>query len=247
VTLAISRTVERVNGLPALADVKPLHLEPRCRICRNDTVRAAVNEMLATGATYAMIVRQVNDPDADPRDRVTIDSVRNHTARHFPVQNVARATYREILEQRAQANGVDFVNSLATALTPMAFLETVMAKGYQTLVDPDTKVDVNTAMTAASRLQALVDARAGQPDMLKVAVQLGRIINAVRTTVPEEMWAEIIEKLDDDGVCAKLVADTDDDEYVDDDDLPIEPDCPPELDDDINCIRRSSTGAIRKR
>jgi len=29
---------------------------------------------------------------------VTIDSVRNHANRHFPVQQVARATYREILE-----------------------------------------------------------------------------------------------------------------------------------------------------
>jgi hypothetical protein len=154
-------------------------------------------------------------------------------ARHFPVQNTARATYRQILEQRAQQNGIDFVNSVATALTPMAYLETVMAKGYQTLLDPDTKVDVNTAMTAASRLQALVDAHAGQPDMLKVTVQLGRIINAVRSTVPEEMWAAIVEKLDDDGVRAELVADSDDDEDVDDD-LPIEPDCPRLLDDDID-------------
>jgi hypothetical protein len=36
------------------------------------------------------------------RDQVTIDSIRNHTARHFPVQQVARATYREILERRAK-------------------------------------------------------------------------------------------------------------------------------------------------
>ncbi len=28
-----------------------------------------------------------------------------------------------------------------------------MVKGYETLVDPDTKVDVNTAMIAAGRLQ----------------------------------------------------------------------------------------------
>ena len=30
------------------------HLEPRCRICRNDQVRKKVNDMLATGASYAM-------------------------------------------------------------------------------------------------------------------------------------------------------------------------------------------------
>ena len=66
---------------------------------------------------------------------MTIDSIRNHTTRHFRIQQVARATYREILERRAKANGVDFVEGVATAITPMAFLETVMVKGYETLVD----------------------------------------------------------------------------------------------------------------
>jgi hypothetical protein len=52
--------------------------------------------------------------DRDP------DSIRNHTVRHFPVQQVARATYREILERRAREAQIDFVNGLATALSPMA-------------------------------------------------------------------------------------------------------------------------------
>jgi hypothetical protein len=67
-------------------------------------VRTKVNDLLATGASYAMVVRALGDDNAtlEQRDRVTIDSIRNHTARHFPVQNVARATYREILERRAK-------------------------------------------------------------------------------------------------------------------------------------------------
>jgi hypothetical protein len=32
---------------------------------------------------------------------------------------------------------------VATAITPMAFLDTVMVNGDETLVDPHTKVDVN--------------------------------------------------------------------------------------------------------
>ena len=66
---------------------------------------------------------------------IFIDSIRNHTVRHFPVQQVARATYREVLERRAKENSVDFIEGVATAITPMAFLESVMVKGYQTLVD----------------------------------------------------------------------------------------------------------------
>ena len=64
------------------------------------------------------------------------------------MQNVAEATYRQILERRAKENGIDFVNAVATAITPMAFYETVMAKGYETLVDSDTRIDVNTGMIA---------------------------------------------------------------------------------------------------
>ena len=59
---------------------------------------------------------------------MTIDSIRNHCVRHFPVQQVARATYREILERRAKENSVDFIDGVATAITPLAVLETIMMK-----------------------------------------------------------------------------------------------------------------------
>ena len=106
---------------------------------------------LATGASYAMIVRALAEDNAelDKCDRVTIDSVRNHCGRHFPVQSVAKATYRDILERRARANRIDFIEGVATALTPIAFFETVMVKSYETLVDSDTRVDVNTGIVAA--------------------------------------------------------------------------------------------------
>jgi hypothetical protein len=53
----------------------------------------------------------------------------------------------------------------------MAFLETVMANGYETLVDPHTKVDVNTGMIAAGRLQSLIDSRADQSELLQMRLQ----------------------------------------------------------------------------
>ena len=177
------RPSERTDraGLPAL--LPQFHLEPRCRVCRNDQVRKKVNDLLATGASYGMIQRALQDDNAelDRRDQVTIDSIRNHTARHFPVQNVAKATYREILERRAKENVVNFVKGVATAITPMAFLETVIVKGYETLVHPDTRVDVNTGMVAAGRPEALVDSRANELSCWKSGSKLNRIIEAVRS------------------------------------------------------------------
>ena len=86
--------------------------------------------------------------------------------------------------------------SLATAITPMAFYETVMARSYETLVDPATKVDVHAGMVAAGRLQALLDSRADRPDPARMLAELNRVIEAVRSTVPRPMWAQIVRKLD---------------------------------------------------
>src|SRR4029077_4989795 len=183
-TAPFDELATRINGLP---------LEPRCRVCRNDALRRKVNDLLSGGASYAMVLRALEQDNAklDTRDRVTIDSIRHHTKRHFPVQNVAKATYRRILERRAQENGVDFVKGVATAITPMAFFETVMVKGYETLVDSDTTVDVSTGMIAAGRLEALIDSRASGTRITELMVQMGHIIDAVHGTVPEELWPEI--------------------------------------------------------
>jgi hypothetical protein len=205
-TAPFNELAARITGLP---------LEPRCRVCRNDALRRKVNDLLSGGASYAMVLRTLEQDNAklDTRDRVTIDSIRHHTRRHFPVQNVARATYRAILERRAQENGVDFVKGVATAITPMAFYETVMVKGYESLVDPDTKVDVNIGILAASRLQELIDSRAGKTSIAEILYKMDRIINAVHDTVPEELWPEILRKIG-----GPVAADTPMDEFEDDDD-----------------------------
>ena len=207
--------------------INGFHLEPRCRVCRNPALCRKVNDLLTTGASYGMVLRALEGDNnkLDKRDRITIDSIRNHTSRHFPVQNAAKAVYRAILEQRAQENGVEFVKGVATAITPMAFYETVMAKGYETLVDPDTKVDVNTGMIAAGRLQALIESRASGTSVADMLVRMSRIINAVKDTVPESMWPEIARKIQGGDEASEpledeAVFDPDDDPFDDDlDDL----------------------------
>jgi hypothetical protein len=225
-TLEVSNIIDTAMESVELAPrINGFHLEPRCRVCRNDILRIKVNNLLASGASYAMILRTLRDDNAtlDKPDRITIDSIRNHTVRHFPVQNVAKTTYRRILEQRAQENGADFVKGVATAITPMAFYETVMVKGYETLVDSDTTVDVNTGMIAAGRLQALVESRAGGLSMAEVMVKMNRVIEAVRSTVPPELWPEIRRQLEGDDEPAEPLEEEDWDGIEPGDD-PFEPD-----------------------
>jgi hypothetical protein len=177
----------------SVPQIDRFHLEPRCRICRNDQVRKKVNDLLASGASYAQILRALGEDNAklDKRDRVTIDSVRNHCGRHFPVQQVARATYRDILERRARENQVDFVNGVATAITPMAFLETVMVKGYQTLVDERTTVSYRDGMEAALKLHEALRKDEGEYERAQMLADMGRIIEVVRTFIPAERWPEV--------------------------------------------------------
>ena len=117
---------------------------------------------------------------------------------------------RNILERRAQENGIDFVKGVATAITPMAFFETVMVKGYETLVDPDTAVDVNTGMIAAARLQALIETRASGTSIADLMAQMDRIIRVIHSTVPQGLWPEILRKID-----GPVAADTPADEFED--------------------------------
>ncbi len=172
------------------------HPEPRCHVCRTEPVRMQVNAMLAGGSSDAQIVRAVPE---DGTDEVSLDSVRNHANRHFPVQNVAKATYREILERRAAQNQIDFVNGLATAITPLAYLETAMVKGFQNLVRDDTEVTIEMGLKAAEKLQAAIGPEDTGAKMLQMRVQMGRAIDAVQAAVPPSMWAEIAAKLKEAG------------------------------------------------
>jgi hypothetical protein len=63
-------------------------------------------------------------------------------------------------------------------------------------------------MIAAARLQALIDSRAGRTSMADVPFKVDRIINAIHSTVPKELWPEILRKID-----GPVAADTSMDEF----------------------------------
>ena len=56
---------------------------------------------------------------------------------------------------------------------------------------------MNTGIVAAGRLQSLIDSRDCSHDLLVMKVQMDQICDAVKSTVPQEMWGEIIEKLEE--------------------------------------------------
>jgi hypothetical protein len=184
---ALGVSEETATSTASLPPIDRFYLEPRCRVCRNDVLRKMVNDLLASGASYASTLRALGGEAVG----VTTDSVRRHAERHFPVQNVAKATYREILERRAKENSVDFVEGVATAITPMAFLETVMVKGYENLVDERTTVSYRDGVAAAVKLTEALRTEEPEIEMARMHAEIGRIIEIVRTFIPSERWPEI--------------------------------------------------------
>ncbi|HZN81708.1 MAG TPA: hypothetical protein VFC01_18790 [Mycobacterium sp.] len=49
-----------------------------------------------------------------------------------------------------------------------------MVKSYETLVDSDTRVDVNTGIVAASRLQAVIEPRDYSIDIAEMVARIPR-------------------------------------------------------------------------
>ena len=94
-------------------------------------------------------------------------------------------------------NGVDFVQGVATALLPVTFFEVAMNKAFRALMDDRTEVSVETGLRAAAKLQSVLDGRERGTDVLELKVALDQIGHAVRAVVPQEMWAAIVEKLEE--------------------------------------------------
>ena len=65
VSQALATPVDEIMESSALAPHNGFHLEPRCRVCRNDQVRTKVNDLLATGSSYAMVLRALAADNAE--------------------------------------------------------------------------------------------------------------------------------------------------------------------------------------
>jgi hypothetical protein len=57
--MSLSEMVDDVldESIELPPSVDGFHIEPRCRVCRDDEVRKKVNDLLATGTSFAMVLR----------------------------------------------------------------------------------------------------------------------------------------------------------------------------------------------
>lgn len=187
----------RVRTMRVIEEPCYTTVDKRCRIC-SGAASHSVNMMLAHGMTYADILialEPVNELLPVDR-RITVHMVNFHARKHFPIEAAAQAAYRKVVEARAKEAGKDFVMGVNGALTPIAYLDIVMRKGFETLVDNNTKVEVETGMKAARDLQALTKDDQASADVAELMLKLNILVEAVKTSVPEELWPMILAKIE---------------------------------------------------
>ena len=200
-----------------------IHVEPRCRVCKTNAVRQTVNRMLAQGLTYQEILRALEPHNSSvaKNQRVTYRSLWTHTSRHFRVHEPAKSIYRDIIERRALEDGLDVVEGVASIITAYGYLETMMTKGFHALIQDDTAVTPMEGMTAALKLRELLSADKGSDErkLGEMAVQMERIITAIREVVPDRYHEAIMAHVDGStqpALDVEEVVDDDDDEFADD-------------------------------
>lgn len=182
-------------------EVRP---EPRCRVCRDEEVRVLVNKMLAHGMT----LRDINDVitpmnrKRSPKERINIHSIREHRKRHFDVQSQANSVYRSILEKRARELNVDYEEGIGSAVTHLAYLDTMIAKGFQTLVREDTVVSYRDGLDAALKRNELVREDAGAVEQARMIAEMDRVITVVKEVCTPEQLSLMFAKLNSNVVAA---------------------------------------------
>jgi hypothetical protein len=92
--------------------------EPRCRICRHESVRVRVNQLLdwrgvpttvgqrrCHKVTYTDILRQLEplNEGRDESDRITYDSLWNHAKRHYEIDGIATYWNSRMTKELRQA------------------------------------------------------------------------------------------------------------------------------------------------
>lgn len=170
----------------------------QCRICQTEGASQVCNKMLSYGATYAdvMSVLEPLNLRRAKNDKITINSIAHHARNHFPLEEAASAVYRKLVEKRAAEAEKDFINGVGGAVTALGFLDVVVQKGFENLIEEDVVVGVDTAIRAAKELAAIEAQRdSNDTDIADIMVKMDQVIKAVREEADPETWERIATRL----------------------------------------------------
>jgi hypothetical protein len=212
VEVTISKQLEKLKKEGKL-NVQPSN---RCRICQDEHLRTLVNKLIGYGLNnidIMGIVEPLNEGRARNK-QITRSVLWGHINRHFNVLDPALAIFREILERRDREAGGDFEKGVGSKITALAYLETMMVKGYATMVDENTEVSPTEGARAAVQLEELIRKNVGATSTAEVMVKFNAVMSALFEVVPPEYHQAIVDRLDNKAITSRpLDVDIEDDVY----------------------------------
>lgn len=170
---------------------------PQCYVCCEKEVRDFVNRQIGAGMTNREIAENcayINGKRAEAGDTRMISPkvVWNHRRNHFNVHEPAKAFVRGIVERNAERANIDHINGIGHAVTPYAAMETVMAMGFDQVVNEARSISTKELIETSTKFHEMTTKDAGQRKMADLLYRMDRILTAIWNVVPEEYHQEIL-------------------------------------------------------
>jgi hypothetical protein len=170
-----------------------------CKVCTSpEDIRLIVDKLLIYPKSYREILREARlyeeDLDVPEAARISYHSIRTHALNHLSVE---KRNIRQTIEERAALKGKKVIDAGGTLLTPEAFYEVVIAKGFENIVNGLDSPTISQTMQAVALLQKLEEqtGRDYKPEVL--VNQLNIIVMAIREVLPTEMREAVFKKIDE--------------------------------------------------
>jgi len=170
---------------------------PQCKVCTSgDEIRRYVDDLLLYPKSYKEILRTIQPLEerlgVEPEDRVSYSSIRTHYRNHLPLD---KKQVREVIERKANKNNTSIIDSEGTLLTPEAFYEVVVAKGFEDIVSGASRPTLSQTFQAMGILQRIEEKekQGYKPEVL--VNQLNVILQAIRDVLPVEWREKVFEKI----------------------------------------------------
>lgn len=162
-----------------------------CLICHMDVRdRRAVEELMARGVSNNTIItfaKNLKNP-VDLTSRIITRHIDHLPARLF--------VFKEILERRMADTSLDAASDSTTRLTPVAYLEMLMADAAEGLVRNPASTAPLVGLQAAKELREIERERADDGEAAEWVLRYKQLIEAVRSVCDDAQIRDILAIVD---------------------------------------------------
>jgi len=195
----IAPTTEELLSEEIDGEIYTYKMVAQCKVCKApDSIRNLVDSLLLYPKSYKEVLRHIRPLEeqlgVEGKELISYDSIRNHQKNHLPMDKIA---IRETIERRAAEKNRRILDAADRLMTPEAFYETIIQKGWDDIVSGKMKPTMNQTMFAMKELQKLDDKAVANFKPERLISQLNAIIQAMKEVLPDDMLELVLKKIEE--------------------------------------------------